>query len=271
MAGPFPGIDPYLENPLYWRGFHTGLITFMTAELNAVLPTGFAANYEERVYVIPSERSIYPDLMVLHRPAEIPVTGSGATAIAEPGAPHGILTVYPEEVHEGFVEVRSADDWDQVVAIIEILSPANKAAGSAGREEYLQKQGEVLRSKAHLLELDLLRKGMHTVAAPLEGLRQHGEWDGLICLHRSDRPYQYEYWFSKLQEPLPSIRIPLTPGLPDVRIDMQAIYDRAYDAGPYNRRIDYSRPPLLPLPADAAAWANTILKEKTSNYASPDL
>ena len=262
MAGPFPGIDPYLENPLYWRGFHTGLITFMTAELNAVLPPGFAANYEERVYVIPPERSIYPDLMVLHRPSALAVPGSGATAVVEPGAPHGILTAYPEEIHEGFVEVRSADDWDQVIAIIELLSPANKAAGSAGREEYLQKQGEILRSEAHLLEIDLLRKGVHTVAAPLEGLRQHGQWDGLICLHRSDRPYQYEYWFSRLLESLPSIRIPLTPGLPDVLLDLQRIYDRAYDTGPYSRRVDYRQEPLFPLTGGDAAWAETLLHEK---------
>ena len=70
MAGPFPGVDPYLENPLYWRGFHNGLITFATAALNAVLPTGFAANYEERVYVAPPERSLYPDVLVLHRPSD---------------------------------------------------------------------------------------------------------------------------------------------------------------------------------------------------------
>ena len=262
MKSPFPGMDPYLENPLYWRGFHNGFITFMTAELNAVLPEGFAANYEERVYVIPPERSIYPDLMVLHRPSERTVSAGGVTAIVEPGAPHGILTAYPEEIREGFVEVRSADDWNQVVAIIEVLSPANKAAGSVGREEYLQKQGEVLHSEAHLLEIDLLRKGVHTIAAPLERLRQQGEWDGLICLHRSNKPYQYEYGFSRLREPLPSVRVPLTPELPDVLLDLQEIYDRAYDTGPYSRRIDYRQDPLLPLSGDEATWANALLHAK---------
>ncbi|HLK60382.1 MAG TPA: DUF4058 family protein [Chthonomonadaceae bacterium] len=262
MAGPFPGVDPYLENLLYWRGFHTGFITFMTAALNTVLPMGFAANYEERVYVIPSERSIYPDLMVLHRPILPTAAQTGATAVVEPGAPHGILTAYPEEIHEGFIQVRSADNWEQVVAIIEVLSPANKAVGSVGREEYLQKQGEILRSEAHLLEIDLLSKGMHTVAAPLEGLRQKGEWDGLICLHRSDRRYHYEYWFNRLREPLPPILVPLTGGLPGVLLDLQEAYNQAYDVGPYRRRIDYLQEPLVPLNADDTAWADTLLKEK---------
>ena len=52
MPGPFPGVDPNIENPLFWRGFHIGFITFATAALNAVLPEGYATNYEERVYVV---------------------------------------------------------------------------------------------------------------------------------------------------------------------------------------------------------------------------
>lgn len=264
MSGPFPGVDPYLENPLYWRGFHNGLITFATAALNAVLPEGFAANYEERVYVISPERSLYPDILVLHSPSA--PSGSGTTAVAEPGAPHGILTVHPEEIHEGFVEVRSAEDWDQVVTIIEVLSPANKATGSAGREEYLQKQGEILRSETHLLEMDLLRKGLHTVAAPLEGLRQHGRWDGLICLHRNTHRYQYEFWFSRLREALPSVRVPLTSGTPDVLLDLQAIYTQAYNAGPYVRRIDYSADPLFPLEAEDAA--NNLMAASSGRHSA---
>jgi len=262
VPGPFPGVDPYLENPLYWRGFHNGLITFTTAALNAVLPAGFAANYEERVYVIPPERSLYPDVLVLHRPSDLPAPGGGATAVAEPGAPHGILTAYPEEMHEGFVEVRSAEDWDQVVTIIEVLSPTNKAAGSVGREEYLQKQVEILRSETHLLEIDLLRRGMHTVAAPLEGLRRRDRWDGLICLHRSTRRYDYGFWFIRIQEPLPLVRVPLTPGVPDILLDLQPIYDRAYDAGPYLRRVSYRDDPPIPLEGDDAEWADALLREK---------
>ena len=52
-----------------------------------------------------------------------------------------------------------------VITVIEVLSPTNKLAGSEGRQSYQQKQREVLGSSAHLLELDLLRIGEHTVAA----------------------------------------------------------------------------------------------------------
>jgi len=160
MPSPFPGMDPFLEDPRYWRGLHNRLIAFTEAALNASLPPGFAANAEERVYVVPPERPIYPDVMVVQRMPDSSVqTPGGATTLLEPETSHGILTAYPEEVHEGFIEIRTGDSWEQVVTIIEFLSPANKAAGSVGREEYLRKQTEVLHSATHLMEIDLLRGG----------------------------------------------------------------------------------------------------------------
>ena len=53
-----------------------------------------------------------------------------------------------------------------MVTTIEVLSPRNKTAGSEGRKLYRQKQREILSSDTHLLEIDLLRAGQHTVAAP---------------------------------------------------------------------------------------------------------
>src|SRR5438105_4666488 len=72
MPSPFPGIDPYLETSAYWRGFHNMLITFIAQALNGVLPAGFAANVEERVYVQPDDRRAFPDVMV-RKPRAIPV------------------------------------------------------------------------------------------------------------------------------------------------------------------------------------------------------
>ncbi|MGH3577865.1 MAG: DUF4058 family protein, partial [Mycobacterium sp.] len=55
-------------------------------------------------------------------------------------------------------------------AVIEVLSPANKAAGSEGRRLYLAKQRQLLESQTHLLEIDVLRQGEHTAAPPLDWL-----------------------------------------------------------------------------------------------------
>ena len=48
---------------------------------------------------------------------------------------------------------------NEVVTVIEVLSPSNKRPGSDGRKEYLEKRNQVLMSTAHLIELDLLRGG----------------------------------------------------------------------------------------------------------------
>jgi hypothetical protein len=57
--------------------------------------------------------------------------------------------------------------------------------------------------------------------------------------------------------------IPLLPGDPSVPLDLQAIFDRCYDAGPYAREIDYDADlPIPPLTADQAAWAARLLRDR---------
>src|SRR6516225_204282 len=58
MPGPFPGMDPYLEDPLLWRGLHLSLIFCMTEALNARLPDDYIASIDERVYVVQPEHHI---------------------------------------------------------------------------------------------------------------------------------------------------------------------------------------------------------------------
>jgi hypothetical protein len=81
-------MDPYLESPVQWRGFHGLLIASLTAELNQQLPPGFAANVEERVYLVRPERGLYPDIAVLQRSPiganspVVPSAGSGGGGLA---------------------------------------------------------------------------------------------------------------------------------------------------------------------------------------------
>jgi hypothetical protein len=64
MPSPFPGMDPYLEHPVLWPGVHQNLITFINVALNASLPPRYFANIGERIYVVQSERPIYPEVAV---------------------------------------------------------------------------------------------------------------------------------------------------------------------------------------------------------------
>jgi len=266
-------MDPYLEHPVLWSGVHQRLITSLGDALNALLPPDYVADIGERLYVVQSERSIYPDVVVFEQPLSVPILapptrGESAVAVAEENAvamasdPPWVLTVDLVEVREVFLEILPVGDEDRVVAVIEVLSPANKTAPSEGRETYLPKQQEVLESETHLLEIDLLRSGEHTVAAPREALLERGRWDYLVCLHRGGQRNRYEVWPILLRQRLPRIHVPLLGGDPEVVLDLQAVFTRCYDEGAYARRLDYRREPPTPLAGEDAEWADALLREK---------
>jgi hypothetical protein len=52
MPGPFPGMDPYLENRRFWSDVHHSMIYALRAALNPVLPSEFLARIEERLYIV---------------------------------------------------------------------------------------------------------------------------------------------------------------------------------------------------------------------------
>jgi hypothetical protein len=133
------------------------------------------------------------------------------------------LTIEPVEMREVFVHIISVADASRVITAIEVLSPSNKASGSPGKALYQSKQRELLASQTHLIEIDLLRHGSHTIAAPQASLEHQGTWDYVICLHRGGDGQRYEIWARRLRERLPRIRVPLSAGDRDVVVDMQAI------------------------------------------------
>ena len=264
MPSPFPGMDPYLEHPGLWPGVHQGLITFARSALNAMLPPPYIADIGERLYVIQPERSIYPDVVVVERPTDLPVMTqeAGGTATLVASDPHWELTVQPVEMREVFIEILATADESRVITVIEVLSPSNKTIGSDGRHLYLTKQRELLRSPTHLIEIDLLRQGEHSVAPPQESLLEKGRWDYLVSLHRGGERGRYLIWPISLQDRLPRILVPLSDGDPDIVLDLQAVFDRSYDEGAYARRLDYSRAPRVALTGDDAKWADGLLQER---------
>ena len=263
MPSPFPGMDPYLEHPALWPGVHQGLITYTRAELNALLPPHYVADIGERLYVVQAERDIYPDVVVLEQPFAQTPTEQGAMEIAVAASdPPWVLTVKPQEIREVYIEILSVADQSCVVTVIEVLSPSNKIAGSEGRQLYLTKQREILSSQTHLIEIDLLRQGKHTVAPPREMLLRKGKWDYLVCLHRSGQRGRYEVWAIMLRQRLPRIHIPLQDGDPDIVLDLQAVFNRCYDEGAYSRRLNYRSELPIPLKGNDAQWADALLRER---------
>lgn len=273
MPSPFPGMDPYLEAPDIWPGVHHLLASQICFELNRVLPRPYYSDVEMRPELgIVEEwdetgpagpgRRIVPDVLLLKYSE-----AAGALAVAEPHArdfsPSVEFGALPDEPVRHFtVEIRDSKRGHKLITLIEILSPSNKRPGP-DRQSYQEKQREIIESDVNLVEIDLLRAGRRVYATPdLEEAvgRVRPSPQYLVMVSRSwlrigPTAGTVGYPFS-VRDPLPCIRVPLKSDLPPVRLDLQLVFDRVYDGGPYHRgAVDYSGTPEPPLTGADAQWA----------------
>lgn len=270
MPSPFPGMDPYLEASDIWPDFHNRLATTISDDLNNTLPGAYYARLGMRpeMGVVLSEgslRRIVPDVAVVQQPPQAkptaPVIEEPRTEISEPLR----VTIRTDPIRHHFVEIRDVTRDHKLVTLIEIASPSNKQPGP-DREAYEDKQRDVLRSDANLIELDLLRAGRRLLPyGELQQVVEELTCDYLVLINRASGrrgiATDYELYPISLREILPCIPVPLRAGEDDVPLDLQIIMNRTYDSGPYRRMIDYTEPPDPPLPEEDMAWANTHLRE----------
>ena len=150
------------------------------------------------------------------------------------------------------VQIRDVERHHLVTAI-EILSPTNKRR--EGRREYLRRRDRFLDSDVHLLEIDLLRKGRRV---PMEE-----ELPRLPTSSSSAVPTRApltEVWPIPLDQPLPTVPVPLHAGDDDARLDLQQALTMAYDEYGLSYMIDYAKPPDVSLTAEQAAWVDQHLR-----------
>ena len=261
MPGPFPGMDPYLESPSSWQGTHNALIVHVAETLNSILPVPYAATIEMRCFIGRPDSPIRPDVAVRETPLSYAQSRRGNSALADSGDPAFIVRIFPEEIEEAYVDIVNIEDGRHIVTTLEILSHTNKTTRDDGRRLYREKQRKIMASSAHLIEIDLLRVGRHTVACPETVLKPAHEYDYLICLHRAGRGLEFEVWMNSLRDRLPRIAVPLDKDVDDVILDLQAVLNHTYDAGAYTRIVDYSREAAPPLSPDDLAWADQLLKD----------
>jgi hypothetical protein len=260
MPSPFPGMDPFLEVPALWPSFHRGLISLLWMELNRLLPSRYVAGMNERIYMTASPKAMYPDAIIVKPTAKGKRGATKGIAVLECDPPLDIAFP-PEEARESFLEIHLAADPGILVAVIEILSPANKTKGQDSREKYQEKQTMLLASATHLVEIDLLRGGEHSVALPRERLPD-GTWDYVVCLHRGGWGNRFHAWPVPLPDRLPRFAVPLLDGDADLVVDLQSLVDRCYEAGQFERRLDYRQKCPPPLTKKRAAWIDQVLREK---------
>jgi hypothetical protein len=258
---PFPGMDPYLEHPVFWPDVHNSLIAEIRNDLAPKLLPRYYVALEERVYLAERQELTFisrPDVTVLGPPSSIPLQ---ANAIA-PSA-NGLATVEPvlvevpflEETRETFLEVREAKSH-VVVTVLELLSPVNKRPG-LGRNQYEEKRLQVLSSRTHLVEIDLLRMGP---AMPIVHAEQeiHSHYQILISRWQQ-RPQAVLLPFT-VRQAIPSFYLPLQPADEEPVVDLSALLHALIERVGYRLRVDYAVEPVPPFQGDDARWVDAQLR-----------
>ncbi len=91
-----------------------------------------------------------------------------------------------------------------------------------------------MRSPSHWVEIDLLRGNRISRLA-----RKKSDSTRISSVSRNDRGPEGVLSPIRLPQRLPVIPIPLKPGDPEARLDIQAVLDAAYDRVGYDLEIEY--------------------------------
>jgi hypothetical protein len=247
MPSPFPGMDPYIESPELWSDFHNNLASEIQAQLNQMIQPNYFARLTPYVTYeaieVGKTFGIRPDVGVL-RLREAPFEAiSPPTAVAPSPVESRIALDIPLRLHR--VEIR-ATATQELVTVIEILSPVNKRPGHDAYRDYQRKRRDLLRSPVHLLELDLLRGGERP---PLEDPVPEAAYY-VVLSRANDRPV-VKVWPIRLIDRLPVLPVPLLEPDPDSSLDLAAAVASVYERGAYTSQIDYRQPPPPPLLPEA--------------------
>jgi hypothetical protein len=264
-TNPFPGMNPFLQES--WSDVHTTLISLIREALSDELPPDFSARAEERIVLSEAgeeKRAYRTDVAVVEpwRAGLPPVISfglgqqKGATlTVAEPLLFAG--TIMPER----WIEIHSAGGG--LITVIEVLSPANKT--TAGQQAYRDRQYHFLSAGVHLVEIDLIRGGMHVVSVDPEQaeLRWPSGTCHMVCTARmlGEGESRWEVYLCPLRQPLPTIRVPLRRGEADVALALQPLVDRCYRTGRYwlsPASVQALHPPAAD--AEEAAWTEECLQ-----------
>ncbi len=238
-----------------FHDFHCGWIVEIRSALNgSILPSDYYAMAEQVV------GNMGPDVLTLQtigtngEPLDEPSNTEGATAVAL-APPKVRITAELEEANytrkQRTLVIRHSSD-DRIIALIEILSPGNKASRHALRS-FVEKAAEALWRGYHLLLIDLQPpgprdpQGIHgAIWAELGDETYQAPPDKPLTLvaYQASRPLTAYVEPIAKGDPLPDMPLFLNPDY-YVSVPLEATYQAAYRGVPRRWR-DVLEPPSDP-------------------------
>ncbi|MGI8982832.1 MAG: DUF4058 family protein [Pirellulaceae bacterium] len=254
MPSPFPGMDPYIEMD-DWGDFHNEFILALKHDLVPQLQPKYMVRAERRVYLETTGEELpryRPDVTIRQVYEQIPVR-SAAAAVAQI-EPELYESPQAEEHREPYLIIRDLEN-DEVVTVIEVLSPSNKRKGADGHREYHEKRQEILSQRVNLVEIDLLRGGVRLATSP--PLKETTDY--YVLVHRLGMRPKIEVYQWPLREAMRPIRLPLAEGDADVAVELQKLFTNLFDVAGYNHPRTYERELSPPLRKEDEAWAQELV------------
>ncbi len=283
LQNRYLGINPHLnsllqtpgtpEQPALWMTFHNRHITHICDFLNQQLPTHYMALSEQSLQTRGIEpggdiviRNLEPDVSIFRQ------SSGQAVAVAMSPIPvwQGKLIRMIEPVRRLTAvvvrEVEKPGILGQLVARIELLSPANKRGGSDYRA-YLIRRSEAIQSNLPLIEIDYL----HEIPSLLPDLplypHEINAYPYSIAVH-DPRPMWEEgesrvYGFH-VDEKIAPFLLPLAED--DALIfDLTPVYQHTFENGRWANLVDYS---VLPARFETYSLADqTRIHQKMASIA----
>lgn len=267
MPSPFPGMDPYLEESPWWELFHAWFVRKLAEQS---LPKAHALGC-----LIDVERDVYHkdpngEVSLIGEPDETVAAtssaswtgaeGATAVALAEPKAVNEVVLdpATRERHQQDYLVVREADKLERVLAVAELLSPANK--GGTYMPRYREKRLRFLTARVHFMEIDLRREGDNPSRRLFPDLPATSYF--IFVARKNPMGRREEGYPIRMQDPLPVIGLPLGPPRPDLPLDLPSAFQAAYDLTVQNRRVRYDRSPPGPqLDHADAQWLEDHLRE----------
>lgn len=250
IRSPFPGMDPYLEAEKRWRGFHHYLADEIVVHLNRqIVPTYYADVEVSTVLEIATSaerKQIRPDVGIFEAEPDGDFTPSPVATITRPTVKLNALS-QATKLRRIRVSLLATEE---LVTVIELLSPANKRG--RGFREYNAKRLRVLQSDLNLVEIDLLRRGKRSTWE-LEEVDAVADYVAVVNRAGSERIS--DIWQIELNQPLPTLPIPLLYPDPDASLNLTEVVQTVYKRHRLDALIDYTQPiPRPKLRPEMAQW-----------------
>jgi hypothetical protein len=108
MPNPFPGMNPYLEQPDFWSDFHNQLVAALARALVPRLLPKYRVVTDKWVYTVTDTMTLAlgrPDVSIQQRKLD---ESSVATVVQRPVQPVPVRVPMPLEIQQAYLEVKDA-------------------------------------------------------------------------------------------------------------------------------------------------------------------